>query len=94
MDDDNQLNPLIASSCIFLEDKTSEKQVEGIIEEIESLKNRLKRLREVLEESCPRELDFLPLDDQIDISKFGHEGVITTETCNSAQKTRRILDKK
>jgi len=45
MDDSNQLNPLVVSSCIFLEDETSEKQTDGIIEKIQSLKGRLTRLR-------------------------------------------------
>lgn len=33
----------------------------------------------------------IPLPAQIDIQKLGHGGVITTDTCNQAQKVRRIL---
>ena len=91
MDDSNQLNPLVVSSCIFLEDETSEKQTDGIIEKIQTLKGRLTRLREVVHELCPHELEHLPLESEVDISKLGHGGVITTDTCNAAQKSRRIL---
>ncbi len=33
----------------------------------------------------------IPLPAQIDIQKLGHGGVITTDTCNQAQKVQRIL---
>ena len=58
---------------------------------MKSLKQRLKRLHEVVNREFPN-LDFsLPSPESIDISKLGHGGAITTDTCNSAQKTRRIL---
>ena len=44
-----------------------------------------------MHELCPHELEHLPLESEVDISKLGHGGVITTDTCNAAQKTRRIL---
>ena len=33
-DDNDDLNPLIVSSCIFVENETAEKQVEGILEKV------------------------------------------------------------
>ena len=91
MKDDNQLDPVVVSSCIFLEDETSEKQTDGILEKLNLLKIRLRRLREVVEERFPNKIHLLPSDNDIDVSKMGYGGAITTDTCNSARKTRRIL---
>ena len=91
MKEDNQLDPVVVSSCIFLEDKTSEKQTDGILEKLNLLKIRLRRLREVVEEMFPDKIHMIPSDNNIDISKMWYGGAITTDTCNSARKTRRIL---
>ena len=91
MKDDNQLDPVVVSSCIFLEDKTSEKQTDGILEKLNLLKKRLRRLGEVVEEMFPDKIhNMLPSDNNIDISKMGYGGTITTDKCNSDRKTRRI----
>ena len=37
MKDDNQLDPAVVLSCIFLEDETSEKQTDGILEKLNLL---------------------------------------------------------
>ena len=42
----------------------------------------------------PNYIHSLPTPDEIDISKLGNGGAITTDTCNAAMKTRRILSKK
>lgn len=39
----------------------------------------------------PDKVDLIPSPDGIDMSKLGEEGVIMTDTCNTAQKIRRIL---
>ena len=39
----------------------------------------------------PDKIHMIPSDNNIDISKMGYGGAITTDTCNSARKTRRIL---
>jgi len=44
-----------------------------------------------LNERFPGNSHSIPLPAQIDIQKLGHGGVITTDTCNQAQKVRRIL---
>ena len=40
---------------------------------------------------CPEKLHLVPSPAGIDISKLGDGGVIMTDTCNTAQKVRRIL---
>ena len=91
MKDDNQLDPVVVSSCIFLEDETSEKQTDGILEKLNLLNKRLRRLREGVEEMFPDKIHMIPSDNNIDMPKMGYGGAITTDTCNSARKTRRIL---
>ena len=34
MSEDKILDPIVVSSCLFLEDETSEKQVEGILDKV------------------------------------------------------------
>ena len=86
MKEDNKLDPVVVSSCIFCKDETSEKQTEGIIEKLNVLKKRLRRLREVVQEKFPEELHLLPSENNVDISKMGYGGAITTDTCNSAKQ--------
>ena len=114
--EDNHVDPIVVSSCIFLEDERSETQAAGIVSkvrnqmfespfhyfpshpafathcQINSLKHRLDRLHEVLEEKHPDyDRSGLPTNSDIDVSKLGHGGTMTTDTCSSAQKVRRIL---
>ena len=91
MKDDNQLDPVVVSSCIFLEDKTSEKQTDGILKKWNLLKKSLRRLCEGVEEMFPDKVHMVPSDNNIDMPKMGYGGAMTTDTCNSARKTRRIL---
>jgi hypothetical protein len=42
-------------------------------------------------EKCPEKSDQLPSPDEININKLGDDGVVMTDTCNAAQKIRRIL---
>ena len=49
------------------------------------------RLREVIAKEFP-DYDYgIPEPESININKLGDGGVLTTDTCNSAQKTRRLL---
>ena len=60
--------------------------------QLESLKIRLIRLAEVLETLHPGLSDKLvPSPMGIDLNKLKKGGVITTDTCNTAQKVRRVL---
>lgn len=119
MDDGpDSIDPIIVSSCVVLEDETSEKQVDGIVNKvschyrwcicivyfdmanmlyrlINSLKNRLIRLSKIVQRDCPDLIEMLPSPDDIDITKLGvHAGLITTDSCNAAQKARRLLQHK
>jgi hypothetical protein len=40
---------------------------------------------------CPEKAALVPSPDEIDINKLGDGGVVMTDTCNAAQKLRRIL---
>ena len=56
------------------------------------LKDSLTRLADVMHVVCPENIVHLvPSPAGIDISKLGNGGVIMTDTCNTAQKVRRIL---
>jgi hypothetical protein len=53
--------------------------------------HRLQRLVDVVNTKCPEKSALLPSPDDIDINKLGDGGVVMTDTCNGAQKLRRIL---
>jgi hypothetical protein len=89
--DEDNIDPVVISSCIFMDDEKAVTQGDGILSKIDSLKHRLQRLASVVEEKCPEKLDNLPSPDGIDIGKLGDGGVVMTDTCNAAQKLRRIL---
>ena len=58
------------------------------------MKHQITRWREVTEREFPDRPDLLaliPIADSIDIAKLGNDGAITTDTCNSARKLRRLL---
>ncbi len=58
---------------------------------IEFLKHRLIRLHKVLNNKYPGNSQCLPSPAQINIQKLGHGGVITTNTCNQAQKGQCLI---
>ena len=65
-----------------------------MLPQIVKLKERLQRWREVTEREFPDQPDLLDListEDDIDLQKLASTGAITTDTCNSARKTRRLL---
>ena len=55
------------------------------------MKHRLNRVRAVLDEASPGNSHQVPSADGIDVEKLSRGGTITTDTCNTAQKLRRIL---
>ncbi len=61
------------------------------IVQINSLKDRLTRLAEIVQEECPDKLHLVPSPEGININKLGDGGVVMTDTCNTAQKVRHIL---
>ena len=48
-------------------------------------------MHEFLDEYYPGNSHLLPLPEDIDIQKLSHGGLITSDTCNQAQKVRRLL---
>jgi len=48
-------------------------------------------VHEFLDESYPGNSHLLPSPEDIDIQKLSHGGLITSDTCNQAQKVRRLL---
>ena len=53
--------------------------------------HRLQRWTEVTSRMYPAYDHDIPSSSAMDIGKLGSGGAITTDTCNPAQKTRRLL---
>ena len=51
----------------------------------------LERWSEVLKENFPDSECTIPSADSMDIKKLGDEGVINSDTCNTALKTRHLM---
>ena len=51
----------------------------------------MQRLIDVVKARYPDKVDLIPKPDSISIDKLGNDGVIMTDTCNGAQKLRRVL---
>ena len=58
---------------------------------INSLKNRLQRLHDIALTNFPELVDLIPSPDGINITKLREHDVIMTDSCNAAQKARRLL---
>ena len=63
--EEDKLDPVVVSSCIFMEDERSETQADGICEKIKLLKQRLESLRQLVKEKYPEKIDLLPLADMV-----------------------------
>ena len=61
--DEETIDPVVVSSCIFMKDEKSDTQVDGILEKIGSLKSRLEQLKSVVQEKCPTKLNLIPSPD-------------------------------
>ena len=62
-----------------------------VLLQLNSLKDRLSRLHKVLNEFYPGNSHLIPSPEQVDIQKLSHGGLIMSNTCNQAQKVRRLL---
>ena len=51
-------------------------------------------MRETAIREHPECVNVIPSPDGVNIQKLGNHGVITTDTCNAAQKARRIMQLK
>ena len=85
------VDPIIVSLCVVMEDETSKMQVEGVEAKVNSLKNRLQRLLEVVQCNYPDLIGTLPSPDSIDIQKLEENGLIMTDSCNAAQKACQLM---
>ena len=56
-----------------------------VLLQLNSLKDRLSRLHEVLNEFYPGNSHLILSPKQIDIQKLSHGGLIMSDTCNQAQ---------
>ncbi len=61
---------------------------------INSLKERLLQLQQVVLRDYPQLHESIPSTDGINIKKLGQHGLIMTNSCNAAQKARRLLQHK
>ena len=59
--------------------------------QINYLKTRLSNLREVVIQNSPSDGDLVPPESEIDPKKLSSGANVITDTCNAAQKLRRIL---
>ena len=89
--EDKELMPLILSSSMILEDETSEKQVAAVAAMIRCGGRRLQRWAEVIKQQFPDYVHDIPPPSAMNIGKLGSGGAITSDTCNGARKTRRLL---
>ena len=58
---------------------------------MENSGNRLQRWRQTIEKMYSNYIYNIPDIKSLDIGKLGKGGAITTDTCNGARKTRRLL---
>ena len=84
--DDGAIDPVIISSCIFLEDESSETTFSSINNKILGLKPRITRLREIVKEKYPNHQDLIiaiPSEDGITTEKL-KKAWFTTDNCSAA----------
>eukprot|EP00957_Ditylum_brightwellii_P008140 617328-Ditylum_brightwellii.AAC.1 len=84
--ENGKLDPVIVSSCIYLEGKKSEIQKKTITTVLVNLNISLVQWREITEREFPGRLDVLELisiPGSVNVVKIGNNGATTFDTCNS-----------
>ena len=89
--EDSKLRNIALSSSLILKGESSEEQFEAITAMIARGGERLKRWADVCETKYPSYEHDIPKDICMNIGKLSCGGLITSDTCNAAQKTRRII---
>ena len=79
------------SSAVILEGEESEQQHDAILTMISKGGQRLKRRSDVIKRMYPNYESNIPEADEMDIVKLWAGGAVTSDTCNSARKNRRLL---
>ena len=89
--EDDSFKPLVLSSAIILEGESSEQQCAAVTETIQRGGIRLHRWAQKMEKMYPTIIHDIPPASAMNIGKLGYNGAVTSDTCNSARKTRRLL---
>ena len=89
--EDSKLRNIALSSSLILKGESSEEQFEAIAAMIARGGERLKRWADVCETKYPSYEHDIPKDICMNIGKLSRGGLITSDTCNAARKTRRII---
>ena len=91
--EDSEIKPLILSSSIIVEGESAESCCDSISFAIEKGAHRLKRWREVISNRFPTAVHDIPSPEEMSLSKL-RQSVVSTDACNAARKTRRLLMEK
>ena len=86
------LKPLLVSCSHILEGETSEQQCEAVLDMLERGGKRLTRLAAVFTRLFPNHPHDIPGAHEMNIGKLGSGGAVTSDTCNAALKTSRLLE--
>jgi hypothetical protein len=89
MGSDHNLDPVIVSSCIFLEDESAQVTNDALFSKIDSLKGNLQRFRDEVQRSCPDLLVQIPYPSSINRKKL-KDTVFMGDTCATQQKSKRL----
>ena len=89
--DEERMRPLILSTSIILKGETSEQKVDAVMSNIVSCGKRLQQWEEVLNHSHPSYQKNTPDPSFMNIGNLESGGALTSEKCNGARKTRRLI---
>ena len=88
---DDVCRPLVLSSDIVLEGESSEQQCKAIIDMIKKGGKYVRQWATVIQEVYLHYQHDIPLATIIHIGKLSDGGGLTSDTCNSVRKIRRLL---
>ena len=92
--EDDVLRTLVLLSAIILKGESSEEQSEAIVSMVQRGAKRLERWSEKMKAIYPTYKHDIPPPNQMNLYKLGAGGAVTSDTCNAARKTSRILKEK
>ena len=89
--EDDVCRPLVLSSAIILEGDYSKQQCKAVIDMIKRGGKCLEQWDAVIQKTHPNYHHDIPLATIIHIGKLSDGGGLTSDTCNSVRKIRRLL---
>ena len=89
--EDDILRPLVLSSAMILEGETSEQQCDAVVKMIKRGGKHLQHWEATMKNIYPSYNHDIPPSSAMNIGKLGSGGAVTSDTCNSARKSRRLL---